>query len=227
MKEIDAITQTLDTLMTVDFPRLIILFGVLLIVTIIIIVIVFWRISNNSTRMDAQARKLDSQQWLLFSQTMTNLNEYLKTEQGVNRTILTTITDEIRINAQMRKDNHTVQNAAIEGIAKRLSEFFKVMDNQLEVMQTRLVEFEMQITDSWKQANIIGQELKRNMDEVKNGNGKTLAELQEIRREMKRLTDLVETAINDLTTTVNQLSKPHTTPTTSEDTKPAPPDTDV
>jgi methyl-accepting chemotaxis protein len=215
MSEIEAITQTLDKLMGVDLPRLIGLFGVLLILAIIVIVIVFWRISNNSTRAD-------SQQWQLLATTMSNLNEYLRVEQSTNRAKLDLAVQEIRTGHEAVMKNCALQNVAIENLIKRFGELFTVIDGHLETMQERVTANEMRTQDQWHKMTETSQGLRKDMNEVKDGNQEILTELRELTAQVKRLADTMQqidweqfaamptninSAMQSVTTTVNKLTQ--------------------
>jgi signal transduction histidine kinase len=215
MSEIEAITQTLDKLMGVDLPRLIGLFGVLLILAIIVIVIVFWRISNNSTRAD-------SQQWQLLATTMSNLNEYLRVEQSTNRAKLDLAVQEIRTGHEAVMKNYALQNVAIENLIKRFGELFTVIDGHLETMQERVTANEMRTQDQWHKMTETSQGLRKDMNEVKDGNQEILTELRELTAQVKRLADTMQqidweqfaamptninSAMQSVTTTVNKLTQ--------------------
>jgi methyl-accepting chemotaxis protein len=230
MNEIEAITQTLDKLMGVDLPRLIGLFAVLLILAIIVIVIVFWRISNNSTRAD-------SQQWQLLATTMNNLNEYLRLEQSTNRAKLDLAIQEIRTGHDAVMKSCTLQNTAIENLIKRFGELFTVIDDHLKIMQERIISNELRAHEQWQTIAETNQGLRDDMSEVKDGNQEILTELRELTAQVKRLADTmqqidwqqfaemptnVNSAMKSITDTVSKLTQTQKTirmETVPDDTK--------
>jgi hypothetical protein len=215
MGEIEAITQTLDQLMGVDLPRLIAMFGVLLILAIIVIVIVFWRISNNATRAD-------SQQLQLTAQTMSNLNDYLRTERETNRVKLDLVLQEIREAHTVAMKNNTLQNTAIEGLANRIKEIFSVLDTTIDKIEKRAIESEAQATEQRQRLLVSSEGLQKDMSDVKDGNQEILTELRRLTAEVKRLADTMQqidweqfaamptninSAMQSVTTTVNKLTQ--------------------
>lgn len=198
MNEVEAIAQTIDALLTVDLPRLIAIFVLLLVMAIIIIVIVFWRISNNSTRAD-------SQQWKLLADTMGNLNDYLRTEQGTNRAKLDLALDEIRANHRSVMQAVAAQNTATEGLLRRFGELFTIIDDRLETMRVRTVTTEAETKDRWQQITQSNEGLKSDMSDVKNGTEEILAELRKLTAQIKRLADNWETSADYIQDTMKSV----------------------
>lgn len=219
--ELDTIAKTLDTLMTVDLPRLVILFGLLLIAVIIIIVLAFWRILNNYSRSD-------SQQLQLTAQTMTNLNDYLRTERETNRVKLDLALQEIRKSHDLFMNGIATQNTAIEGLANRIKEVFSILDATIDKIEKRAIESEAHATDQRQQMLTLSEGLQKDMSEVKDGNQEILSKLDNLIQQVKRVADNMEhidweqfaamptsinTTMKSITDTVNKLTQ--TTPIVS------------
>lgn len=209
-QEVEAITRTLDTLMTVDLPRLMIIFFILLVLAIIANSIVSWRVSNNKSRGNIQ-------QLQLTAQTMTNLNDYLKVEQGTTQVKLDLAIQEIRQTHKAVMNNYAIQNTAIEGLAHRVSELFSVMDTQLESMQKRFIVTEAETQDRWTKVTEVGQRLKtemsqvsKTMAQVETNDQETIIELRKLREEFTRIADNMEQMRIELAaigTFVNKMTK--------------------
>lgn len=203
---LEALNKTLETLSNVDLPNAALILGVFILVAFIVKSIVDWRMVSSRNRGQQQLNQF-------FVDTFALNAKNQEAERQVNRDAfqqsLEAILERLQSGFDNRSNEHAHQTAAIEELTSRFSQLLTVVDTQLESIQQRFIVSDAQSQDKLEKVSKIGQGLKIDMSEVKNGNQEILNELRAISAEMKKLTELVENAMGNLTNTVDKLTKPN------------------
>ena len=191
-QQIEALNKTLEALENIgqveSIPGALLIMGVLMFLAIVIVSIINWRVT--SAQLKSFERYSNAQQ----QSADTAQSNYIVERDITNAKVDMLVTQTQGIAQVVEK---------LPDQMAQIAQYLSKTADALKTLELRVIAGEAQTLDYWEKVELVGKELKANMNdmqsEVTNGNKEILEELRSIRAELTRVADSIEVTLRKLT----------------------------